>query len=68
MRQKLARAVTLAGLFVLAVCVASATAQQVSKSTESRPFEVISVDGNQVVARTAAGTKDTRFPRTSGST
>ena len=62
MRQKLARAVTMAGLFVLAVCVVSATAQQVSKSTESKPFEVISVDGNQVVARTAAGTKEYTIP------
>ena len=40
----------------------SASAQTTSTTSETKKFEVISVDGNQVVARTAAGTKEYTIP------
>src|SRR5262245_33987835 len=46
-----ALAVCLVGLFVSA-----AAAQQATTTTETKAFEVVSVDGNQVIARLADGT------------
>jgi len=48
------------GMLVL-VCGA-ATAQQRSTSTETRKFEVIHVDGNRLVVREAAGTREYTVP------
>jgi len=47
------------GLAGLAV---AASAQTSTTSTETKPFQVVSVDGNKVVAKTAEGTKEYTIP------
>ena len=55
-------------LTVAAACVcigglaAGASAQTSSSTTEIKAFEVVSVDGNKVVAKTAAGAKEYTLP------
>ena len=47
---------------ILGLVAAPVLAQQSSTSTEVKNFEVISVDGNKVIARTAQGSKEYTVP------
>ena len=47
---------------ILGLVAAPVSAQQSSTSTEVKNFEVISVDGNKVIARTAQGSKEYTVP------
>jgi len=50
-----------AGLCIAGLATA-VSAQTSSTSTEIKQFEVVSVDGNKVVAKTAAGAKEYTLP------
>jgi hypothetical protein len=55
------RVATVAGL-MMCLTAAVALAQSTSTSTETREFEVIAVDGNDLVVRTAEGTRELKVP------
>ena len=61
MRQRFGRSVMIAGVCLAGLLVGSASAQTTS-STETKQFEVVSVDGNQLVIRNATGTKEYTVP------
>jgi len=53
--------VAIAGVCLVGLLIGSASAQTTS-TTETKQFEVISVDGNQLVIRNASGTKEYTVP------
>ena len=61
MRQRFGRSVAIAGVCLVGLLIGSASAQTTS-TTETKQFEVISVDGNQLVIRNASGTKEYTVP------
>jgi hypothetical protein len=61
MRYEVRRVVTLAALCVFGLAT-SASAQTKSTTTETKRFEIISVDGNTLVVRGAEGTKEITVP------
>jgi LPXTG-motif cell wall-anchored protein len=60
MRRKVVWLCVAAGACVLSLGAGTASAQQ--KTTETMRFEVVSVDGNKVVAKTQAGAKEYTVP------
>jgi len=62
MSYKVRRIVALAGVGLLGVATLTASAQTKSTTTETKRFEVISVDGNKVVVRGAEGTREITVP------
>lgn len=62
MRERFNRSVMIAVACLVGLFIGTASAQSTSTSTETRKFEVISVDGNQLVIRGANGTKEYTVP------
>jgi hypothetical protein len=62
MPDKVRRVVALAGAGLLGFATLTASAQTKSTSTETKRFEIISVDGNKVVVRGAEGTREITVP------
>src|SRR5262245_63591079 len=62
MRQTTRRLLTGAIFIGLAGLAVAASAQSTTTSTETRPFTVVSVDGNKLVAKTAEGAKEYTVP------
>jgi len=54
--------VTLASCALILFCVAAGAQETKTKEVATKNFEIISVDGNKVVYRTAAGTKEITVP------
>jgi len=61
MRREDGRFITLVGICLIGIMVGTASAQS-TKSTATRNFEVLSVDGNQLVVRGPDGTKEYTVP------
>jgi LPXTG-motif cell wall-anchored protein len=56
------RVVALVAVFLFGLATSTASAQTKSTTTETKRFEVISVDGNKVVVRGAEGTREITVP------
>ena len=58
------RVMSRVALAVAAVCVTAvvATAQQTSSATETKSFEIIAVDGNQLIVKLPEGTRELTVP------
>ena len=62
MRERFNRSVMIAAVCLVGLCVGSASAQSTATTTETKKFEVIAVDGNQLVVRGVNGTKEYTVP------
>jgi hypothetical protein len=62
MRYEVRRIVTLAVLCLFGLATSAASAQTKSTTTETKRFEIISVDGNTLVVRGVEGTKEITVP------
>ncbi len=62
MRRKIERLAIIVCACLIGVFIGTASARQTSTTTQTKPFEVISVDGNQLVIRGPDGTKEYTVP------
>jgi hypothetical protein len=62
MRREVGRLAVAVGACLFGLVIGTATAQTTASTTETKKFEVISVDGNKIVVRGAEGTKEITVP------